>query len=146
MLISTIKREERCAQHSNKIIEFFCFTCKVPLCTVCALGSHKSCAFEELGLAVGSVKQRYDEYKPILSKKSYAITKLKANVTQSEKQCESDYSIAVASVKDLTDKIHLQLRQKESAINLSIEDHVCIYYIYKIWRLKLCILSNLNPA
>ena len=129
LLVSTIKREEHCPSHKKKIAEFFCFTCKLPICTVCALSNHKDCVYEELSIAVSALKEKFDNLKPSFNRKAYNLKKMTATLDTGMKQVEGDFSHSMANVGDITDKIMRQLRQKEATMNLQIEDHVSYWYI-----------------
>ena len=109
--------------------EFFCFTCKLPICTVCALSNHKDCVYEELSIAVSALKEKFDNLKPSFNRKAYNLKKMTATLDTGMKQVEGDFSHSMANVGDITDKIMRQLRQKEATMNLQIEDHVSYWYI-----------------
>ncbi|XP_063680463.1 E3 ubiquitin-protein ligase TRIM56-like [Bolinopsis microptera] len=123
LIVSTIKREEHCPNHKKKVLEFFCFTCKLPICTVCALANHKGCIYEELSIAVSALKEKFDNLKPAFNRKAYNLKKMTSTLDTGMKQVEGDFGHSMANVSDVTDKIMRQLRQKESGINLQIEDH-----------------------
>lgn len=124
LLVSTIKREEICPNHTKKVMEFFCFTCKLPICTVCALSNHSKCIYEELSTAVSALKQKFDNVKPAYNRKMYNLKKMDATLEAGKKQLKGDFGHSMANVSDVTDKIMRQLRQKESEIGLNVEDHV----------------------
>ena len=124
LIVSTIKRDENCPTHTTKLIEFFCFTCKLPICTACALSTHKSCIYEELSIAVSALKEKFDNMKPAYNRKTYNIKKKEAVLDNSIKQVDGDFSNCAATVSDMSDKILRQLRQKESTMNMHIEEHV----------------------
>ena len=138
LLVSTIKREEHCPSHKKKISEFFCFTCKEPICTVCALSNHKNCVYEELSIAVSALKEKFDNLKPTFNRKAYNLKKKTAQLDTGIKQIEGDFGHSMANVGDITDRIMRQLRQRESALNLQIEDHVSLTmrFFYLIWIFK----------
>ena len=106
------------------MVEFFCFTCKLPICTVCALSNHKNCVYEELSIAVSALKEKFDNLKPAFNRKAYNLKKMTATLDTGVKQIEGDFGHSMANVGDITDRIMRQLRQRESALNLQIEDHV----------------------
>ena len=130
LIVSTIKKDENCPSHTTKLIEFFCFTCKLPICTTCALSTHKSCVYEELSIAVSALKEKFENMKPAFNRKAYNLKKKGAVLDTGIKQIDGDYSNSTATVGDMSDTILRQLRQKEATMNLHIEEHVCIINVY----------------
>ena len=94
----------RCEYHDAETVKYFCSTCLVPLCTVCAVSAHKNHDTAELNSALGNKREIIQDRIAGMSEKVMSIEEFMV-------QLEDVQSLKEASVKKTRIEIERHVSQ-----------------------------------
>ncbi len=100
----------RCEYHDAETVKYFCSTCLVPLCTVCAVSAHKNHDTAELNEALGNKKEIVQDKIADMSERVMSIEEFMV-------QLEDVQSLKEASIKKTRVEIERHVSQLISSLH-----------------------------
>lgn len=101
------KRDATCAQHKNRIKEFYCLNCGVAACALCIVKSHKENRCDCVGMdeAVERLRPMCDHLRNTLQKQVQFARKLQRGEDTGNSAAESSKDAALTNLTDLETKL-----------------------------------------
>ena len=103
-----------CHRHKHQLMDLYCCTCNIPICTTCSHGSHSGHTCCELDKQAEVCKTKIDQIREDTDELIHVVKQAMDKTTRQVKQAEADIDDACDNVKSAFKIMHDKLNKEEN--------------------------------
>ena len=112
-LVST-KREIPCTAHKDKLLEFYCFDCKLPICSMCVAVSHRRCEMvETCSDSAQRLKPEIDNVLKDLDSQGVSLTDWQQEHVREVEELEENKASLISEIRTVRKNLDFHLAKLE---------------------------------
>lgn len=112
--LTNTKREIQCSEHKDKLLEFYCFDCKLPICSMCVAVNHRRCEMvETCSDSAQRLKPEIDNVLKDLDSQGVSLTDWQQEHVREIEELEENKSSLISEIKTIRKNVDFHLAKLE---------------------------------